>query len=231
MRKLLITLIALFTITSLSAQQTVRSDAIGKFNAVSISGDLAVTIIEADTNRMEVVLDDEVDISKFKWGVDKERLSFSLRGRGSGEIKIYYSDPLDRLEVINGTLTATETLIGDYIMVIVSGGGVFKAEFDALEVNLEVTSNSRATVTGEAKYLTARVTERSVIDTRKLYAMSVDVTTATRAEAYVTVEERLLVDARSSSTIFYNGNPIILKDKTSGMSSSVMGSSVIKIGG
>lgn len=230
MRKLFIAITLLFAVSSLSATQTVKSDAIGKFKAVSVSGLLDVKLIQSDENKMVVRLTDEVDISKFKWGVEKETISFQLRGKGEGEIELHYTDPLEKLEIYNGKIIAQHTLVGSYISVLVSGGARFEGDFNTLEADLEITSNSTLVATGETKYLTLRATEKSIVDTRELDAMSADVLTATRAEAYIWVEERLLVNARSSSTIFYVGDPVILRDATSRMSSGMMGSSVIQIG-
>lgn len=232
MRKLFLTiLVATFATTSLFSQQTIKSDAVSPFHTISAQGNLDVELIASDTNRVEIMLDGEVDIAKFKWGVENEKLSFTLRaGKGTGTVRIYCADTLKHVAISGGSVKTKELITTEAFRFSASGGAKATLMLDALDVELLVTGNSAIQISGETKYLDIRATEKSIVDTRDMYAMAVEAESTTGAEIYLSVEERLVANAKTSSTIFYKGKPTILKDGTSKMSSGMMGSSVLNIG-
>ncbi|MDL2320054.1 DUF2807 domain-containing protein [Alistipes sp. OttesenSCG-928-B03] len=231
MKKTIGIILFLFATVSLHAQQIIKSDQVADFHAVSVSGNINVELIPAAENSVDIQLYDS-DIKKFKWSVSNGTLSLSLRptsgAKARADVRVYYKGALQNISVVDARVTAMD-LISHTLRISVAGGANFTADLDAQDLELEVTGNSVALVSGMAKYATLRATERSRVDTRKMDAVSVEAEAATTAELYVTANERLVANAKSGATIFYAGSPSIFKDRSTKVSSSI-GSSVLNIG-
>ena len=111
-----------------------------------------------------------------------------------------------------------------------NGGAKVTVGFESLDLELKITGNYVGHFSGYAKYMTLSATEKSKVDARPIECVSADVEAATGAEAYVTISERLVANAKSTSSIFYRGTPVIIKDMTSKMSSGMIGSGLHYIG-
>lgn len=232
-RTVITTLLLLVSAAFSYAQQTITSENLNEFTAVNMTGNVTAQLIPADTNRIEIILTD-VDINKFKWNIKGTTLNVELnsgsKGKGHADVKLYYMGPLTSISISGGELSTPEPVIEDILKFSVSGGAKVTAEFDVLDLDVNVSSNSVVLLSGVTKYLTMRAGEKSKVDARQMDCVAADIDTATGAEVYVTVEERLVGNAKTSSTIFYRGKPSILKDKTSKMSAGMMGSSILYIG-
>lgn len=231
MKKAILLLSAIFAVTALQAQQTIKSDGFENFRAVSLSGKINVELIPGDTNRIDVTLH-ETDLKRFKWSVSEGVLSANLRptsGRDAhATIRLQYATPLREITVTGANLTTTEYVESDMLKISVSGGASANIDVETLDLELNVTGNSMVMLKGGAKYFTMHATEKSKADSREMECVAANVDTATGAEVYVTASERLVTSAKTSSTIFYMGNPTIFKDRSPKM--NVMGSGVLNIG-
>lgn len=214
-------------------QQSIASDRVDPFNALTINGNVSVELIAADANSIDIMLYD-ADITKFKWLVKNGSLNISLGSGGKGtpraEAKIYYADTLSYISISGGQIAARTPLEGIALRVDMTGGASAALQFDMLDVEISATGNSAAEFSGIAKYLEVRATEKSKVNARKVDCVSVEAEAATGAELTVTASERLVVNAKTSSTIFYSGTPVIVKDRTTKMNAGMMGSSIHYIG-
>lgn len=231
MKKIIATLVSVAFCCALSAQQTIKSEDVGAFGSVSLSGNVRVELVKSDRNSIDVKLYD-ADIKYFKWAVSKEQLSVSLRpmqtGKGYAEIVVNYRDTLQSVSLNSAELSIPEPVVGKVLRLTVSGGGKLNAEVDVLDLELLVSGNSAVELKGTAKYVSLRATEKSRVDIRAVECVSMYAETTTGAEAYVTATERLAANAKTGSTIFYRGAPAITKDLSSRFSNTV-GSSVLSI--
>ncbi len=159
-------------------------------------------------------------------------LSIALRptvGRKArADIRLYYSAELKEVTVNGARLTAKDEdeIVSSLFRLAVSGGGSASVAVGADDLEVEAAANSAVVVSGEAKYLSIRATERSKVDTRQLDAVSVEAEAVTGGEIRVSASERLVANARNASTIYYAGHPSIIKNRTS---RSSVGSGVISI--
>ena len=64
---------------------------------------------------------------------------------------------------------------------------------------------------------------------REVDALSIVADAATGSEAFVKTNERLVANAKTGATIFYQGSPLIVRDRSSKLDTSV-GASVINVG-
>ena len=224
MKKYLFLLGLLFSVTALPAQQSIQSHNVHGFTAINLTGNLFVELIPAESNSIDIVLTDS-DLNKLKWEVDAGVLSVTLRptqGRGvkaKADVKIYYcpsTSPLNRISLTEGELYVSEPLQSPMLNITLTGGAKISAAIDAFDLEADVSGNSVASLSGEAKYLTLRATEKSKVDTRKLDSVSATVDAATGAEIFVRASERLAANAKSAAAIYYMGEPTILKSKANG---------------
>lgn len=214
----------------LYAQQSIKSDNVSDFKGVNMSGRLIAEMIPAEKNSISVELINS-DITKFKWGVTDGILSMSLRPSQGGEahaiVKIYYVALTD-ISISGSEVSFNEPLCSDMLTMKLSGSATVTAKLECKDLELEVVGNSALTCSGTAKYIDIRATEKSRIEATKLDAVSVNVDCATGAEVYVTALERLVAYAKTSASVFYRGEPSILKIKSSKVAG--MGASVLNIG-
>ncbi|MCD8072232.1 MAG: DUF2807 domain-containing protein [Alistipes sp.] len=234
MKKLLVlAACTLFAAANVFSQQTIISENVENFTSVSFSGNITAQLIKSDAGKIEIVLS-EVDITKLKWIVKNGVLSVNLnsgsKGKGHADVKVYYTEGLGSVTLSGGELTSAESLKGDFFHFSANGGSKVTLRFDVLDLTASVSGNSAALFSGDVKYLTISASEKSKVDARDMECLSVEVDSSTGAEIYVSVTERLVANAKTGSTIFYKGKPVILRDKTSRMSSGMFGSSILNIG-
>lgn len=233
MKKLLLPALLLFVAGSVSAQHIIRSDEIGRFHSIILTGNITAEVVPSDSNRLEISLFD-VATNRFKWTLRDGVLSASVdtgqRSMGRAEITIYCADTLLSVWVSGSDLTMRGELSGEKFDIGVNGGGRLSARLDLFDLDVSVTGNSRAELSGTTKYLTLRATEKSRVDALALESIAADVDAATGAEATICVRERLVVDTKSASTIFYKGRPRIIRDRSSRMNKDVMGAGIRNIG-
>lgn len=231
MKKTILALCALLTCTSLSAQQTVNSGPVEGFHTVNLTGGVIARLVPSEINAVDVFITD-ADIKHLKWGVTNGVLSVTFRQpsikTGKAEVVIQYTDSLRSVSISNGDLRFEDLRAAGIVNLTVKGGGVLSGNIDVLDLTLDVTGNSVASVTGSSKYVTMRANEKSKVDIRGLEAVSVVADAATGAEIFVHAEERLIANAKTGATIFYKGKPAIVRDRSSRLNSAI-GSSVISI--
>lgn len=232
MKRTILSLFALLACVSLTAQQTANSGPVDNFHTISLTGGIIAKLIPSDVNSVDVLITD-ADIKNLKWGVTNGVLSVTFRQpsarAGRAEMIIQYTDTLKSVSISNGELSFDNPLTGDLLNVSVKGGGVLNGYVDVLDLMVDVTGNSAASLSGTAKYVTLRTNEKSKVDIRGIEALSIVADAATGSEVFVKAGERLVANAKSGATIFYKGTPAIVRDRSSKLNTSV-GSSVLNIG-
>lgn len=231
MKRLVFLVVMVLAAANGFAQHKITSDMVDEFSEVSFSGNVKVELIKAEKNYMDIELINVADISKFKWTQNNGAINLTLRpSSGEAVVKLYYSKPLTFINISAGQLTAPQTMESDVIRITAGSGAKLKLDIRALDLELDASGNSAMVLTGSAKYLTVRAGEKSKINAVELDAVAINADASMGAEVHVKVDERLEANAKTGATIFYKGNPTIFKDKSSKMSTGVMGSSVLNIG-
>lgn len=232
MKKTILSLCALLACVSVSAQQTANSGPVDHFHTVNLTGGIVAKLVPSDVNSVDVFITD-ADIKQLKWGVTNGVLSVTFRQptvkSGKAEVIIQYTDSLKSVSISNGELSFEDLRAARVLNLAVKGGGILSGYVDVLDLVLDVTGNSAASMKGAAKYVTLRVTEKSKADVREVNAASVEADATGGAEAFLTATERLVANAKTGVTIFYTGSPYIVRDRSSKLNSSI-GSSVLNIG-
>lgn len=219
MKKILFSLALLLLAGGAIAQNSIRNENLPEFTGITLSGNMNVELIASSTNAIDVQLY-ESDVKRFTWSLNSNGvLSVTLRPtvgqKSRADVRIYYKATLHNVTVSDARLTAAADIASSIFRLSVSGGGNASIAVDADDFEVEATANSAVVVSGTAKYLSVRATERSKVDTRGLKAVAAEVEAVTGAEIYVFASERIVTNARNASTIYYAGNPTIVKDRTS----------------
>lgn len=230
MRKIITVLMCALFAVEVSAQQVIKSNEVGNFKSLALSGKMQVELIHADSNSIEITLFDS-DITRLKWGVNNEVLNVTLRpamnGSGRAEVKIFYKS-IDAIDISSGELTSKDTITSGLFNLKVSSGATVTAEFQCMDMEIETVGNSVALLKGYSKYLTLRSSEKSKLEARGLECVSAVATAVTGGEIYLCAQERMEAYAKTGSTIFYKGDPTILRVPTSKFMG--LGASVHNIG-
>lgn len=88
---------------------------------------------------------------------------------------------------------------------------------DATDLLLKVTGNSVANIGGNVKYYTLNASSRSKVDSRSLQCTDANVSASAGAEVYVRANERMQLSADTGASLFYAGEPVILRTSTKTM--------------
>ena len=231
MKKLIFALLLCGAVATVSAQQTrIHADQMERFSRISLSGKLNVEFIPSGKDSLSITLTDS-NVDKFKWNVDKEELSMSLRpssgGKGSAEIKLYYTQPVGAIAVSGSDVLIRDALKSSILSLNVGGGGKLTAQLECLDLDLAVSGNSAVSLTGTAKYLTVRATESSKVNCRQLASVSVQADAGSVAEVFVWAAERAVMSAGYGATIFYRGKPLVVRTSVAKIG---LGASITNIG-
>ena len=202
---------------SASAQQKIGSENIGHIAEIKLSGKLNVTYIPSDKNAIEIELY-SADINKLRWGIEESLLNITLKPTGNKEgyanVKIWCSTPLKKLSISECNFISEDVIISKMIELNATSSSKITASFESIDMNIRIGTDAIIDLSGESTYLNIYATENSRIDTRKMEVTSCEVESLTNAEVYIKAEERLVATAKTGSTIFYSGDPIIMKLNT-----------------
>lgn len=206
---------------TLMGQQLVNANDIGGFGTLKLSGRMNVELIKAEQTAIEVELFDS-ETKNLNWSIANNTLSMSLRPsrNAHANVKIYYRELTD-INASDVELISRDTIRANMFDLSVGSGAKVTLTVQCADAEVAVRGNSALSLSGETDHLTLLATENSKVDTRGLRALSVTIETATVAEVYVTAIERLSARAKTGSTIFFKGEPSILRTRTGSIGASI----------
>lgn len=219
MKQMLIALTLLFAgLSGVMAQSTVKKNAVGEFKTIDLSGNMQVTLIPAQERSVEVEFHG-VASDKLVLGVTDGVLAMRLKPgatsakNSSVEVKIYYTG-LNTMKASGAQVKMTTPLETDLLDIHVWAGATLSGELHAQDLVMQVSGNSAVDLTGATKYYTLTATSKSKVNTRELISQSVRVSAASGSEVYVEAQERLEIASDTGATVFYRGEPVILRTAT-----------------
>lgn len=226
MKKIMLVVAALVIAFAANAQNDVRREWLGTFSSISLGGDMKVTLvpIEEGGQPMLIVKAEDRELSKLKYTINNKgelsvRESTNRKRTTRTEIEIHFA-AVDAIEVVSSDVEVVGLIDVPILDIIVSNGGFFKAEIDTEDVMIKATGQSTVDLKGRARYLIADVTVAK-IDLRQLESMSAEVQASQRGEVSVFCTERLAATANFGGTVFYRGNPSILRANSKLLGSSI----------
>lgn len=188
------------------------------FSTLRVAGNLSVEIKPQQLGKgpsMTVRLNGN-DAKSFVWSNRSDRLAVKMNYpvKGDKAVLTVYCDGITTIIADGADVIASSDAYSKMLDVIVKGGSNLNADIDCKDLKVKVTGESVAILSGKSAYAAAEVRGKSVLDTRKLEAKSMEVNARTKSETYVFSSERMIIDAAQNSKIFYKGAPDVLRSKT-----------------
>lgn len=226
MKKIILLVAALLMAYVANAQNDARREWLGTFSSISLTGDMKVTLvpIEEGGQPMMIVKAEDRELSKLKYTINNKgelsvRESANRKRVTRTEIEIHFV-AVDAIEVSGSDVEVKGLIKAPIFDVKVSNNGFFKAEIDTQDLMIKATGQSTIDIDGRARYLIADVTVAK-LDLRELETMSAEVQAAQRGEISLFCTERLAATANLGGTVFYRGNPSILRANSKLLGSSI----------
>lgn len=226
MKKMMLLVAALMMAVVANAQKDTRREWLGNFSSISLNGDMKVTLvpIEEGGQPMMIVKAEDSELSKLKYTINNKgelsvRESTNRKRTVRTEIEIHFAT-VDAIEVAGSDVEVKGLIAAPIFDVKVSNGGFFKTEIDTQDLMINATGQSTIDIDGRARYLKVDDT-MAKIDLRELETMSAEVLATQRGEVSVYCTERLSATATLGATVFYRGNPSILRANSKLLGSSI----------
>lgn len=217
MRKLILAVCLLAATTCVKAQQVIKGQGVGDFKEVTLVGNMGVELRQADAPGIEIELKD-VDAKQVSWSVGNQGLNvryrpMSIKTGGYVKVKIYYRS-LESVSTNGAEVMIADEVRSGMFTADITSGAKFTGKFDCVDLQVHLTGNSAAQIEGKAKYLSLEANQRGKIDARGMQAISANVQAYIGAEIYVWSTERLVAQTNTGASIFYKGEPSILRVQT-----------------
>ncbi|MBQ5679043.1 MAG: DUF2807 domain-containing protein [Rikenellaceae bacterium] len=226
MKKIMLLMATLLMAYCAQAQNDGRREWLGTFSSISLTGDMKVTLvpIEEGGQPMMIVKAEDRELSKLKYTINNKgelsvRESNNRKRLTRTEIEIHFV-AVDAIEVSGSDVEVKGTIEAPIFDVKVSNNGFFKAEIDTQDLMIKASGQSTIDIDGRARYLIADATVAK-LDLRELETMSAEVQAAQRGEISLLCTERLAATANLGGTVFYRGNPSILRANSKLLGSSI----------
>ena len=226
MKKMMLLVAALMMAVVANAQKDTRREWLGNFSSISLNGDMKVTLvpIEEGGQPMMIMKAEDSELSKLKYTINNKgelsvRESTNRTRTVRTEIEIHFAT-VDAIEVAGSDVEVKGLIATPIFDVKVSNGGFFKTEIDTQDLMINATGQSTIDIDGRARYLKVDDT-MAKIDLRELETMSAEVLATQRGEVSVYCTERLSATATLGATVFYRGNPSILRANSKLLGSSI----------
>lgn len=226
MKKIMLLMATLLMAYCAQAQKDGRREWLGTFSSISLTGDMKVTLvpIEEGGQPMMIVKAEDRELSKLKYTINNKgelsvRESNNRKRLTRTEIEIHFV-AVDAIEVSGSDVEVKGTIEAPIFDVKVSNNGFFKAEIDTQDLMIKASGQSTIDIDGRARYLIADATVAK-LDLRELETMSAEVQAAQRGEISLFCTERLAATANLGGTVFYRGNPSILRANSKLLGSSI----------
>jgi hypothetical protein len=180
--------------------------------------------IEEGGQPMMIVKAEDRELSKLKYTINNKgelsvRESNNRKRLTRTEIEIHFV-AVDAIEASGSDVEVKGTIEAPIFDVKVSNNGFFKAEIDTQDLMIKASGQSTIDIDGRARYLIADATVAK-LDLRELETMSAEVQAAQRGEISLFCTERLAATANLGGTVFYRGNPSILRANSKLLGSSI----------
>lgn len=207
------------------ASATERNDWLASFDAISVDGDLDIRFVGIPGSEAPRIVYDTKGsyTTKFRFDVrDRElriREQSDARRPERTSVTVYYNS-LRALSVIRAVASFDTTVVADLFDLTVDSRASLTLDLNVRDLNMNLAGESRATITGQARYLTL-VASAGRVDAQHLTCMSARVNAQSRARVRLDVSERLEAKASTGASIRYRTAPELLRVAQNFLSGSV----------
>lgn len=238
---MILSLVALATVSSLWAQTSVesaageatvvpaaadapaaagegRSEWLSEFTAIDVRGPIDVRLVRVpDTEAPRIVYDTKGAPSpKFRAEVKERVLRLSERADArraeTTAVTIYYNT-LASLFVSDATVRHEGTFTSALFDLKIEGTALVEGDLDVRDLLFEGSGKCRATLSGRVDYLTVTLSSGD-FSSYGLEARSVDASVSGSGKVEVRVTERLAARTTTGGKVGYKGSPSIVREET-----------------
>lgn len=191
------------------------SKKLGDFHTVKVFNGLHVEINESNKSKIEIVGDKADDVVvKNSDGILKIRLKFPDAFTAENVRIVLFCKNINVLDANEGaTISSEETISQQQLEVKVQEGAIIQLKVRTKHLEVKSVSGGIIELTGTAENQIVAASTGGIYEAFELKAANSDVTCGTGARVEVTSSERLDAEARLGGTIYYKGDPEVLKTK------------------
>ena len=223
MKRLIVFLPLLFSVTFLFAQNTVVHDAnaevrnVSSFHAIEVSNGINLIIKQGSSEAVAVSASSPEIRSRLKTEVENGKLKIYFDNHGwhdqttRKELKAYVSfKNLDGLDANSGADASTDGNINvGNLNISLSSGADFKGTVTASELNVDQSSGSDMDIKGKVNSLKVSTSSGSDFNGYDLISENCIADASSGSDIEITVNKALQADASSGGGINYKGNGVI----------------------
>lgn len=229
MKRLLASLLLLTLCGAARAQISIEEggqrDWLTSFTAVEVAAPLDIRFVQVpDTEAPKIIYDTKGSTStRFRFEVRDRVLTITERPDSRRtertQVTVCYN-MLERIAVADAVAKFDSTLRATVLDLTIGGEARVEAQLAVKDLNLNQTGRSRATLSGEARYLTLYLSTGS-LDARALETMSAEANVTSSGTATLWVTDRFEGKTSTGGKITYRGTPTVVRGGTKFMGGDI----------
>lgn len=229
MKRLLASLLLLTLCGAARAQISIEEggqrDWLTSFTAVEVAAPLDIRFVQVpDTEAPKIIYDTKGSTStRFRFEVRDRVLTITERPDSRRtertQVTVCYNT-LERIVVADAVAKFDSTLRATVLDLTIGGEARVEAQLAVKDLNLNQTGRSRATLSGEARYLTLYLSTGS-LDARALETMSAEANVTSSGTATLWVTDRFEGKTSTGGKITYRGTPTVVRGGTKFMGGDI----------
>jgi hypothetical protein len=222
MKRILFAILALGAIHAVNAAEplskTLDIDQMNGFHTIRIIGNLSVDVVSTEANpAMHVDLRGN-DPRRFDWSVKDSVLNISFgansKNLATPMLTLWTPTPIKQINIKRADVKLINTSNTPLLDITLKEGARLSGKVECLDLRLDLWSSSVAELNGKAAYQTIDVRHKSALKADKVESKSVELKAKNSSEVYVNAVERAILESSAGTSVFYNGNPIIVRTQT-----------------
>lgn len=214
MKKFVILILSLFSITTLSAQE---KEYLAPFNRLDVDAPVKLTLVKVMEHEAPYIIYDtkgDKD-SKFSFEVKDKTLKVKERNNSDRkevtEVTIGFTNLTD-ISIAKADATVDGVLTSQILDIYISKDAHFTAEVDTLDIMVYASGKSRIELSGKTHYHTAEVSTAH-LNTHLMESVSSIVEASHNGVVRVNAKERLELKTATGAEIYYYSQPIIFRSE------------------
>ena len=214
MKRFIALIAALFTLTSLSAQE---KECLAPFTALDVDAQIQLKLVKIKEHEAPYIIYDTkgAENTKFVFNIKNKTLKVRERHdskrQSTTEVTIGFTSLTD-ISISKADAKVDGILTSQLLDIYISNDANFTAEVDVLDIVAHVSGKSRVEVWGYTRYHTAEVSSAHY-NAHELHSVSTIVESSHNAIARVDAEERLEVKTLTGGKAYYLSQPTLLRSR------------------
>lgn len=224
MKKILILIAFVSLSVSLFATEKNINSKLPDITTINIDGDVFITLINDDNNRIEGVIPDN-QLDNFSWTViDGTTLDIKLKKPlniddrnivSPVKLKIYVSQ-LNTIRCKRGASIISDNILDVKVLTIeLSRNAVVSLPIKCVDLTVDASFSAILTLTGETQFATINCNSAAKINNRGLESESAIVNAYTDGECYVKATKKLAITSKTNARVFYKKSDAIVTESAS----------------